>query len=145
MNTFGKVSEQLMVERLNPESISTLNCRLACSTHVVKPLKITYPTVWFYMSVAFSAFSYACIAAGSVSRSLVGLYPGRLQNDSSWHFVCLFFVRQQWIVWRTQGGYYALPTYLIVVDNVQNALPKHCWRLGTVLHAVVQMNFCTLA
>ena len=31
MNTFGKVSEQLMVEGLNPESISTLTVdELAC-------------------------------------------------------------------------------------------------------------------
>ena len=44
MNTFGKVSEQLMVERLDPESIPTLMIdKLA--QHVVKPFKITYPTV----------------------------------------------------------------------------------------------------
>ena len=28
-------------------------------------------------------------------------------------------------------------TYLIVANNVQNALPKLCCRLGTVFHAVV--------
>ena len=38
-----------------------------------------------------------------------------------------------------------LLTHLVVANNVQNALPKLCWRLGTVFHAVVQMNFCTFA
>ena len=38
-----------------------------------------------------------------------------------------------------------LLTYLVVVNDIHNAFRKHCWRLGIVLHAVVQMNFCTLA
>ena len=37
-----------------------------------------------------------------------------------------------------------LVTHLVMIDNVQDALPKLCWRLGIILHAVVQMNFGTL-
>ena len=38
-----------------------------------------------------------------------------------------------------------LLTHLVVANNVSNALPKFCWRLGTLLNSVVQMNFCTFA
>ena len=45
------------------------------------------------MRVALSAVSYASITVGEVSRTLEGLYPGRLQADPSKHLVCLFFER----------------------------------------------------
>ena len=45
------------------------------------------------MRMALSAVSYASIAEGEVSRTLEGLYPGRLQGDPSKHLVCFFFER----------------------------------------------------
>ena len=53
-----------------------------------------YDSAFLKMRVAMSVFLYASIAAGEVSRSLEGLYPGRLQADSSKHFVCTFFERE---------------------------------------------------
>ena len=35
--------------------------------------------------------------------------------------------------------------YLVVLDNVQDVLPKLCGRLSTVLHTVLQMDFGTFA
>ena len=35
--------------------------------------------------------------------------------------------------------------YLVVLDNVQDVLPKLCGRLSTVLHTIVQMDFGTFA
>ena len=87
------------------------------------------------MRVALSVFSYASIAAGEESRILDGLYPSRLFEVFVLCRNCLSNGVHE-MLWFT---------YLIVVNDVQNALPKLCWRLGTILHAVVQMNFCTFA